>query len=114
MDQSEVLEELKGIAERLDMRVMEADFRGQIVDTRSGSCELKGKKVIIVDRALPDKEKSWILAKAMADSPLDGFYISPFVRALLDRAQAEIPPTTRVGSQEPRGSVTEQTEDPDG
>jgi len=110
MDETETLEELKGLAERLDMQIIFGDFRGHVVDIDSGSCVLKGKKYIIIDRALPCLEKARIIAREMAGKSLEGFYISPYVRALLEKARAEKPVARPEGNE----SELEKGGDPSG
>ncbi len=114
MDETEVLEELEGLAERLDMQILFGDFRGHVVDIESGSCLLKGKKYIIVDRALPCSEKARIIAGEMADKTLEGFYMSPYVRALLEGVRAEKKPARPEGSPWMSEAELEKGGDPSG
>ncbi len=86
-EQSAVLEELKATATRLGFDVREEKLLREVgYRVRSGSCRLREKHVILLDRGLPPSAQIEILVEELAGRPLEDLYLSPAARRLLERA----------------------------
>ncbi len=91
-DQLAVLEELKAAAVRLGFEVREEKLLREVgYRVRSGSCRVREKHVILLDRGLPASAQVDILVEELAGRPLEDVYLSPAARRLLERA-AGAPP----------------------
>ncbi len=86
-EQSAVLEELKATATRLGFDVREEKLLREVgYRVRSGSCRLREKHVILLDRGLSASAQIEILVEELAGRPLEDLYLSPAARRLLERA----------------------------
>ena len=85
MEWSELLDQLTVVAERLDIEVRHVRYEGE-----GGLCRLRGKNVLVVNDLLDAPERVDVIARALAGMPeLEGMYVPPEVRELLDRVAAE-------------------------
>jgi len=90
-----LLEELKAVAGRLGFEVREEKLLREVgYHVRSGSCRVRESHVILLDRNLPVTGQIDVLAEELAKHPLDGIYLSPVARQLLEAAvpAEEAPP----------------------
>ncbi len=86
-EQAAVLEELKATATHLGFDVREEKLLREVgYRVRSGSCRLREKHVILLDRGLPASAQIEILVEELAAHPLEDLYLSPAARRLLERA----------------------------
>lgn len=84
----EELEELKGLAERVNLEVREEELLREVgYRARSGRCRIKERHVLLIDRKLPLGERLEALANELAKYNLEGMYLSPAVRRRLDRCK---------------------------
>jgi hypothetical protein len=82
-----LLEELKTVAGRLGFEVREEKLLREVgYHVRSGSCRVRESHVILLDRNLPVTGQIDVLAEELAKHPLDGIYLSPAARQLLETA----------------------------
>jgi len=81
---TQLYQHLKEIAERLDISVSEQNLRATGVNAKSGLCRVKGKPVFIMDKHLPIRQKTEILADCLRQMPLDDLYLVPAVRNYLE------------------------------
>jgi hypothetical protein len=92
----ELCEELKTVAERVGVRVREEVLLREVgYHPRSGMCRLRGEEVLFVDRSLPLAERVAVLTEELRRRDLQGIYVSPALRCLLEGRAAG------RGSQEP-------------
>ena len=84
MKTTQLYQHLKEIAERLDISVSEQNLRATGVNAKSGLCRVKGKPVFIMDKHLPIRQKTEILADCLRQMPLDDLYLVPAVRNYLE------------------------------
>jgi len=88
-EQLALLEELKGAATRLGFEVREEKLLREVgYRVRSGSCRVREKHVILLDRGLSPSAQIDILVDELAGRPLENVYLSPAARHLLERAPA--------------------------
>lgn len=79
MDEVALLQELETLAEILAIEVRYDDFEG-----RGGLCRYRGRTCLIVNRTLPLRERLHLISRALARLPLEGVFIRPQVRELLE------------------------------
>lgn len=54
-----------------------------------GFCLLKGQRLIVINSRLPEEEQTCLFAEALRrESAMDGVYLRPGVRALMERLEA--------------------------
>ncbi len=88
--QQAVLDELKQLAGQLGIEVREERLLREIgYRVRSGSCRVREKNLILLDRGLPLETQIEILVGELAERPLDSVYLSPAARRLLEGAAPE-------------------------
>jgi len=85
MDREKTYQELKDLAEKLQISVLEENLRKTGVKAKSGFCVLKGRKLFIMDKHKPLRDKVDILAGFLAAMPLENIYLLPALRQLLKR-----------------------------
>jgi hypothetical protein len=86
-DHLALLEELKGAATRLGFEVREEKLLREVgYRVRSGSCRVREKQVILLDRGLSPSAQIDILVDELAGHPLEDVYLSPAARGLIERA----------------------------
>jgi hypothetical protein len=79
-------EELKTLAERLGVRVREETLLREVgYHARSGGCRVRGEAIVFLDRSLPAAERAGVLLDELRGYDLQGVYVSPAVRRLLER-----------------------------
>ena len=84
MNQGEIVDYLAELAEKLGIEVR---WEGLIGD--GGICELRGKRILFVDRSPGLDTQVDVMTTALCEEPLDEVYILPEVRELLEAARAE-------------------------
>lgn len=85
MKPEELYENLKQLAERLEISVSEENLKRFGIKVKSGFCKVRGSKLFIIDKRLKTHKKVDILAEFLSSMPLEEIYIVPAVRDLLGR-----------------------------
>ena len=80
MTDEAILAELEVVAAKLQIEVI-YDF----LHTRGGLCKVKGKRVILINKNLPVKEKIKLLASELSGFDTESLFILPKVREVLVR-----------------------------
>jgi hypothetical protein len=99
MKPEQLYHELKTLADKMGIRVLEQNFRTTGIRVRSGWCKVKGKDYCVVDKHLKTNLKNEVIAECLAQMPLDTFYIVPAVREYLDRFKGATPTQTEEADQ---------------
>ena len=84
MSPESIYDNLKEIAGKLEIEVVEHRLVATGVKAKSGLCKVKEKKIFIMDKNLPTKNKIAILGDCLSKFSLDEIYIAPAVRKILD------------------------------
>lgn len=85
--QTALLDELKGAAEKVGLRVREEKLLREVgYRVRSGRCRLRGDDVIFLERGLPAGAHIDLLIEELSRRPLDDLYLSPAARRLVEQA----------------------------
>jgi hypothetical protein len=87
MKPEQTYQELKELAEKLDVTVSEQNFRSTGIKVKSGFCKGKGNNFLIMDKQLPFKDKIEILATCLNKLPHEDIFIVPVLRDFLDKYQ---------------------------
>ena len=85
MKPEQVYQELKDLAEKLEITVSEQNFRTTGINVKSGLCKVKGKDMLILDKHKSIHKKINILASHLAKIPHENVFIVPAIRDLLEK-----------------------------
>ncbi len=85
MKPDQLYQELKDLAERMQILVLEQNLKTSGLKVRSGLCTVKGQKLFIMDKHKSVHKKIKILAAQLARIPHEDMYIIPAVRELLEK-----------------------------
>ncbi|MFO7838866.1 MAG: hypothetical protein R6X08_05160 [Desulfosalsimonadaceae bacterium] len=85
MKYTQLYQHLKEAAEKLDIAVSEQNLRATGVNAKSGLCKIKGRQVFIMDKNLPVRQKTEVLADCLRSMSLEDTYLIPAVRSYLER-----------------------------
>ena len=84
MKPEQTYQDLKELAEKLDVTVSEQNLRSAGIKVKSGICKVKGKNILIMDNQLPFQDKNEILATCLNKLPHEDIFIVPALREFLD------------------------------
>jgi len=85
MKPEQIYQELKDLAEKLQIHVSEENLKTAGITVKSGLCKVKGKTMIILDKHKSTHKKIRILAFHLAEFPCENVFIVPAVRELLEK-----------------------------
>ncbi|NOY87070.1 MAG: hypothetical protein GXP52_07185 [Deltaproteobacteria bacterium] len=79
-----ILQELLNLAFRLDIRIRREALGDDEAPAKSGLVYLEGKPVLFLDRRLSASASVEVLVHELAPFPLDGVYVKPAIRELME------------------------------
>lgn len=82
MKDEQLLEHLVDLARSLDF-----DVRTDRGSFRDGTCRIDDKRIVILNRTSPITRKVATLAKALSELPLEGVFLLPAVREVIETAK---------------------------
>ncbi|MGD8882252.1 MAG: hypothetical protein PVI82_10205 [Desulfobacterales bacterium] len=85
MKPDQLYQELKDLAERMQITVSEQNLKTSGVKVKSGLCSVRGQNLFIMDKHKSVHKKIRILATQLATLPHEDLYIIPAVRDLLEK-----------------------------
>jgi hypothetical protein len=85
MKPDQLYQELKDLAERMQITVSEQNLKISGIKIQSGLCSVKGQNLFIMDKHKSVHKKIRILAAQLATIPHEDLYIIPTVRELLEK-----------------------------
>ena len=85
MKPEQLYQELKHLAEKLNLNVSEQNFRNSGIHVKSGYCKVKGEDHCIIDKHLRLAQKMEVLAECLNGLPHENIYVMPTVREFIDR-----------------------------
>jgi hypothetical protein len=85
MKPEQLYQELKTLADKLNLQVVEQNFRTTGIHVKSGYCKVKGIDHCIIDKHLKTNQKAEVLAECLSRASLESIYIIPAVREYLDQ-----------------------------
>ena len=83
MKPEQIYQELKHLAEKLDVEVAEKNLKNIGVNVKSGLCKVKGRKMFIMDKHKSIHRKNKILAACLSKMKHDHVFVVPAVRELI-------------------------------
>ena len=83
MKPEQIYQELKELAEKLNIDVSEENLRITRVKAQSGLCKVKGQQRFIMDKHKSIHDKIELLADCLAQMPHEDLYVVPAVREVL-------------------------------
>ena len=84
MKPEQLYQELKDLAEKMDVTVSEQNLRTAGIKVKSGLCTVKGTDMFIMDKHKSVKHKIKMLAAQLANMPHEDIFIVPAVREVLN------------------------------
>lgn len=87
MTPDQLYQELKELAEKLNVSVSEHNFRKSGIKVKSGLCKVKGKKLFIMDKHRSIKDKNEMLLSCISKMPHEDIYIVPYLREMLKKSR---------------------------
>jgi hypothetical protein len=84
MEPEKIVQHLENIAERIGISVRYEDLSVSGFPTKSGLCTIKGKAIYIMDASHTVHRKINLLAECLRSMDLEGIYVVPALRSLLD------------------------------
>ena len=88
MDSNQLYEYLENLAEQLGISIRYEDLSAHEPKTTSGLCKVKGRLYYIMDRSKPLPEKISLLKECLRQTNLEGVYLLPAVRQLLQEGRS--------------------------
>ena len=85
MKSKQLYHNLIEIAEKLNIKVLEKNFRQTGINIQSGFCKVKNNNLFIIDKHLSFFKKNIILANFLNKIPLENIYIMPVVRDFVNK-----------------------------
>jgi hypothetical protein len=86
MDADQIYAELVDLADKLGIRVSERVLSAAAgIKAKSGLCKVKGQWLFVMDKRARIDEKVRLLARCLAQQPVEDIYLVPAVRAVLGR-----------------------------
>ena len=85
MKPEQIYQELKDLAEKLEINVSEQNLKTAGIKVKSGLCKVKGKNMFIMDKHKSIHKKIKILASQLSEFPCENVFIVPAVRELLEK-----------------------------
>ena len=92
MEREKTYQHLEDLAEQLGISIRYDDLCDPQAPAKSGLCKLRGRHLYIMDRSTRLSEKIRLLSECLCRMDLDGVYVLPAIRRLLDAARG----TTRA------------------
>jgi hypothetical protein len=96
MKPEQIYQELKDLAEKLEVSVSEQNLRTAGIKVKSGLCKVKGQNLFIMDKHKSIHKKIDILASQLAEFPHEDLYVIPTIRELLEKRGSQNPIHTEI------------------
>ncbi|RLB28881.1 MAG: hypothetical protein DRG66_02905 [Deltaproteobacteria bacterium] len=87
MQNNKVLEYLEDLAFRLGIEIVNEKLGGADFSIEGGLCKVKGVYKIFIDPSAPIEVQIEILVRALSSFQIEGVYLLPFIREILEKAQ---------------------------
>ena len=100
MKPDQLYQELKELAEKLNITVSEQNLRKTGIIVKSGLCKVKAKYVFVMDKNKSVRDKIEVLASCLSKIPNDDIYVVPILREILNEYIEKEMPNSEVGSRE--------------
>jgi len=85
MKPEQIYQELKDLAEKLNITVLEQNLSISGFRVKSGYCKVKGKDFFVIDKKKSIYKKNHLLVAYLRTMPHENIYVVPAVRELLQK-----------------------------
>jgi len=85
MKPDQIYQELKNLARKLDITVVEKSFKNTGIKVKSGLCKVKDKDFFYMDKHISVYKKNQTLAECLVEKPFENIYIIPFIHDFLEK-----------------------------
>ena len=92
MKADQLFNELKRLAEKMGIEVLEQNFRTTGIAVKSGFCRVKERNLFLIDKHLKKTKKNEILAEYLGQLPLNAITVEPELKAYLIQSGLSIQP----------------------
>lgn len=82
----QLYQELKELAEKLEVTVSEKNLRTAGIPVQSGLCRVNGRQLFVMDKHLSIHKKNVVLSSCLARMDHENVFVVPAVRDYLDQA----------------------------
>ncbi len=89
MDTEALLFELKQVFEKLGAEIREQPLESEEGRARSGLVRVREQRIVFLDNLLSPEEKIKILCELLKEFDLEGVYLSPYLRKMLEVSDAK-------------------------
>ena len=89
MKAEQLYQELRELAQKLDVTVAEKNLHTAGIPVKSGLCKVKGRRLFVIDKHLSTHGKNSILADCLARMDHEHIYLVPAVREMIEKAGGE-------------------------
>ncbi len=103
MKPDQLYQELKELAEKLNITVSEQNLRKTGIKVKSGLCKVKAKYVFVMDKNKSVHDKIKVLASCLSKIPNDDIYVVPILREILNEYIEKEMPRSEVGGRKSEG-----------
>ncbi len=103
MKPDQLYQELKELAEKLNITVSEQNLRKTGIKVKSGLCKVKAKYVFVMDKNKSVHDKIEVLASCLSKIPNDDIYVVPILREILNEHIEKEMPSSEVGGRKSEG-----------
>ncbi len=87
MKPEQLYQNLKDLAQKLEISVLERNLRNTGIKVESGLCKVKGKYLFIMDKHMPLHVRNRILGYCLSKMSHEDIYVVPAVREYLDNVK---------------------------
>jgi hypothetical protein len=108
MEPEKTYQYLEDLAEQLGISVQYDDFSDPEVPPTSGLCKVRGHRLYIMDRSKSLSEKIRLLSQCLSCMDLDGIYVLPAIRELLNPTPSSTKGESSPRRATPQGSQVQQ------
>ncbi len=84
MNREQILEQLISALEKCGIIVELRDLADNEINVKSGLCETAGRKMLIVDKHLPLKQKIELSIQTLQSENLDDIFLPPAIREIIE------------------------------
>tara|TARA_B100001123_G_scaffold7008_1_gene8778 strand:+ start:1435 stop:1707 length:273 start_codon:yes stop_codon:yes gene_type:complete len=84
LDVKSRLQDLKSVAEKLEIEIEIVNLNNQEFQMQSGYCKMSGKDLILLDKNISLEEQSEILLQTLKNFDLEDIYVASWIREFIE------------------------------
>ena len=79
------IEDLKIVAEKLEIEIEIVNLNDQEFQIQSGHCKMNGKDLILLDKNSSPQEQSEVILQTLKNFDLENIYVASWIREFIDQ-----------------------------